>query len=136
MANSERRSGYRRRRENLLDDVADRANLRRDVVEDVLSAFFDISAERLLNERRLILTDLLSVGVIRTKNGIRPEPHLQFRAKVALGMRKLLQRMEDEPELIVNRDNWRELARKSAGRNPAAPSLGLSQILQDDDEDF
>lgn len=136
MAKAEQRPGYRRRRENLLDDVADRANLRRDVVEDVLSAFFDIAAERLLNERRLILTDLLSVGTIRTKNGIRPEPHLQFRAKVALGMRKLLQRMEDDPSLVVDRNNWRDLARRSAGRVPAAPSLGLSEILQDDEDDF
>lgn len=136
MAESHARGHYRRKHRALVDEVADHANVRRDVVEDVLNGFYDIMAERLLNERRFEITEILSVQAVSTKNGIRPEPHLQFRAKVAFGLRKLLQRTEEEPDLRVDRYNWKELARAlkpSTRRKPRA--MELNDFLRDDDED-
>jgi len=136
MAESHAREGYRRKHRAIVDEVADHANVRRDVVEDVLNGFYDIMAERLLNERRFELTEILSVQAVKTKNGIRPEPHLQFRAKIAFGIRKLLQRTEEEPELRVDRHNWRELARALNPSTKSKPkAMELSDFLRDDDED-
>jgi len=131
------REGYRRKHRSLVDDVADHANIRRDVVEEVLDGLFDVLAERILNERKLILPGLLSVSTVVTKNGIRPEPHLQYRAKVAIGLRKLLQKMEEDPSLEVDRDSWREKARAAVPQSKSKPvSMDLNDFLRDDDEDL
>ncbi len=136
MADSHAREGYRRKHRKLTDEVAEHVGIRRDVVEEVLNGFYDIIAERILNERKLVLTDILSIGAVVARNGIRPEPHLQYRAKVAIGLRKLLQKMEEDPSFTVDRDSWREAAaavKPKAKRKPAA--MELSDFLQDDDED-
>ena len=131
------REGYRRKHRSLVDDVADHANIRRDVVEEVLNSFYDIAAERILNERKFVLNGLISIGTVVARNGIRPEPHLQFRAKVALGLRKLLQKMENDPSLKIDRNSWREAARAATPRAKDAPaSMALSDFLSDDDEDL
>ena len=138
MAKIEPREGYVRSKRSFIDEVADYANLRRDVVEEVLSAFYDVVAERLINERRLLIPGILSISTVLTKNGIRPEPHLQYRAKVALGLRKLLQRMEADPSMRVDRRNWRSAARDSipgATGSESSPR-GLDGFLNLDEDDF
>lgn len=137
MASSHRRTGYKRKHRLLVDEIADHANIRRDVVEDVLDGFYDIMVERLINEREFLIKEILSVRAVETKNGIRPELHLQFRAKIALGLKRLLQRTEQDPELRVDRHNWRELsaALRPSGKREA-DSMDLSDFLRDDDEDL
>lgn len=131
------RKGYRRKHRSLVDDVADQANIRRDVVEEVLDSFYDILAERILNERKLVLPGLISISTVVAKNGIRPEPHLQYRAKVAMGLRKLLRKMEDDPTLEIDRSSWREASRSVTPRSKVkAPEMDLNDFLQDDDEDL
>jgi len=131
------REGYRRKHRLLVDEVAEHSNIRRDVVEDVLNSFYDIAAERILNERKFVLSGLLSVSTVVAKNGIRPEPHLQYRAKVAMGLRKLLQKMEEDPELKVDRYSWREAIRSVMPKPKSAPaSMDLNDFLRDDDEDL
>lgn len=134
MADRDSEKSYRRKHRLLTDDVADRANIRRDVVETVLDSFYDIMAERVLNEHKFLLPGILSVSSVTTRNGIRPEPHLQLRAKVARGLKKLLQKMEEDPTLEVNRDNWKGLIRES--ESGGAKKMELSDFLKDDDEDF
>lgn len=137
MVNTGPRDGYRRKHRSLVDEVADRAHIRRDVVEEVLEAFYDIVAERLLNERKLILPGILSVRAVVAKNGIRPEPHLQYRAKVALGLRKLLQKMESDPNFEVDRKSWRAEVSALSPRPKGTPdSMDLNDFLSDDDEDL
>ena len=137
MASSHRRKGYKRKHRLLIDEIADHANIRRDVVEDVLDGFYDIMVERLINEREFLIKEILSIRAVESKNGIRPELHLQFRAKIALGLKRLLQRTEQEPDLRVDRHNWRDL---SAALRPSAKqradSMDLSEFLRDDDEDL
>ena len=136
MKESHARPGYKRRHRSLVDDVAAHANIRRDVVEDVLNGFYDIMAERLLNEREFLLKDLISIHAVRTKNGIRPEPHLQFRAKISQGLRKLLQRTEEDPSLEVTRESWRDQIKAlKAGSKNGPKSMELSDFLRDDDEE-
>ena len=136
MVESHAREGYRRKHRSLVDDVADHVGLRRDVVEDVLNGFYDIIAERILNERKLVLTDILSIRAVVARNGIRPEPHLQYRAKVAQGLRKLLQKMEDDPAFSVDRESWRQAAAQvKSGARTKSTSMDLNDFLRDDDED-
>ena len=131
------REGYRRKHRLLIDEVAEHSNIRRDVVEEVLNSFYDIAAERILNERKLVLSGLLSVSTVVAKNGIRPEPHLQYRAKVAMGLRKLLQKMEEDSTLRIDRHNWREYFSSVTPRPKGTPaSMDLSDFLRDDDEDL
>lgn len=134
MTDSESQKSYKRKHRLLVDDVADRANIRRDVVEVVLDSLYDIMAERVLNEHKFILPGILSISSVTTRNGIRPEPHLQLRAKVARGLRKLLQKMEENPQLEVDRDNWKELIRESD--QSGAKKMAMSDFLRNDDEDF
>lgn len=136
MKESHARPGYKRRYRSLVDDVAAHANIRRDVVEDVLNGFYDIMAERLINEREFLLKDLISIHAVRTKNGIRPEPHLQFRAKISQGLRKLLQRTEEDPSLEVTRESWRSQIRAlKGGPKSTQKPMELSDFLRDDDEE-
>lgn len=137
MAKPGPREGYARKHRSLIDEVADHANIRRDVVEDVLNGFYDILAERILNERKLVLTELLSIRTVVAKNGIKPEPHLQYRAKVAMGLRKLLQKMEEDPTFEVDRNSWREAVKSMNPRaKGASGSMDLNDFLKDDDEDL
>lgn len=131
------REGYARKRKSLVDVVAEHVNLRRDVVEEVINGFYDIIAERVINERKLVIKDLVSIRTVVAKNGIRPEPHLQYRARVALGLRKILQKIESDPSIKVDRYNWREAMKSSIPQSKqAAKSMNLNDFLQDDDEDF
>lgn len=137
MAKSEPREGYRRKHRSLVDEVADHANIRRDVVELVLNSFYDIAAERILNERKFVLPGLLSIGTVLSRNGIRPEPHLQYRAKIAMGLRKLLQKMEEDPAFSVDRNSWKDAARSVVPRaKNSGTAMDLNDFLQDDDEDL
>lgn len=136
MAESHAREGYRRKHRSLVDEVAEHVGIRRDVVEEVLDGFYDIIAERILNERKLILPEILSIGAVVTRNGIRPEPHLQYRAKVALGLRKLLQKMEEDPNFTADRSNWREVSSSVKPKSKGKPAaMDLNEFLKDDDED-
>lgn len=131
------REGYSRKHRSVVDEVAEHVSIRRDVVEDVLNGFYDIIAERLLNERKLVLNELLSIRTVVTKNGIRPEPHLQYRAKVALGIRKLLQKMEDDPNFKVDRNSWREASRAVKPQPKGQPTpMDFNDFLSDDEDDL
>lgn len=129
------RPGYKRKHKRLVDDIAEHAGVRRDVVEDVLNGFYDIAAERLLNERKFTIKGIVSISTVITKNGIRKDPHLQYRARVSSGLRKLLGKMEDEPNLKVDRFNWRDIASKLQPTRKKSATMNLSDFLEDD-EDF
>lgn len=129
------RPGYKRKHKRLVDDIAEHAGVRRDVVEDVLNGFYDIAAERLLNERKFTIKGIVSISTVIAKNGIRKDPHLQYRARVSSGLRKLLGKMEDEPNLKVDRFNWRDIASKLQPTRKKSATMNLSDFLEDD-EDF
>lgn len=136
MAEQNKRAGYKRKHRLLIDEVADHVGIRRDVVEEVLNGFYDIAAERILNERKFMIKGIVSIHAITTKNGLRKEPHLQYRARVSSALKKILKKTEDNPDLEVNRSNWRDIAAKIESGNAKSKTMSVSDFLKDDDEDF
>lgn len=136
MSEDNKRPGYKRKHRLVVDEVADHVGLRRDVVEKVLNGFYDVAAERILNERKFTIKGIVSIHAITTKNGIRKEPHLQYRARVSSLLKKILKKTEDDPSLIVDKSNWRNIAAKLQPAKDKTNVMNVSDFLKDDDEDF
>ena len=57
-----KRSSYEGQRTRWVDEIAADVNIRRDIVEQVLNSFFDIFAERVLNEGKATVKGLFSIS--------------------------------------------------------------------------
>lgn len=133
---NDRRPGYEGQRSRWVDEVAADVNLRRDIVEQVLDSFFDIFAERMLNEGKATVKGLFSIYSSKSNGFGAEEGKLSLRARVSAPVRKLYIRMGREPLLKVNRSNWRELAKQKYHKSPDKDSNSFAGFLDADDEDF
>lgn len=133
---NDRRPGYEGQRSRWVDEVAADVNLRRDIVEQVLDSFFNIFAERVLNEGKATVKGLFSIQSSQSTGLGAEEGKLSLRARVSAPVRKLYLRMGREPLLKVTRSNWRELAKQTYHKSSDKDSNSFAGFLDADDEDI
>jgi len=128
------RPNYKPSKRRILDQVAAHAGIRRDIVEKVLEGFYEVLAERILNEGSVSLPNLFSLRLGKASAGLRKEPHLQIRMRASKKLKQLLRKVEANPGLTIDATNWRQQLREL----DSSPQKGidLKDFLADDGEEY
>lgn len=132
---ADNRPGYEGQRRKWIDEVAADVNIRRDIVEEVLNSFFNIFAERILNEGAATVKGLFSVHSAKT-TGYGQVKQLSLKSRVSEPVRKLYLRMAREPLLRVDRSNWKRLASEKYSKSSGEDSNSFEGFLEAGDDDF
>lgn len=122
------------RKSDLVQAISNDADVRADVVRDVLNALTDIAVEEIVNNGRFIFPSVFSIRPYAStgytnKFGEIP-PHRRIRGRLSPGLLDLFRYSEDNEDFIVTRNNWRDLLRALKADGKGKPTSNLPEILK------
>lgn len=96
----------------LVRAVSDKADVRSDVVEDVISALKDVAMEEIVNTGRFRLHGLFSIKSAYYKGFNSPMGKIEGGSRLIGSVSNMARSMfklhAEKPHLSITRDNWRE----------------------------
>lgn len=129
-------SHERMTKSELVRAISENADVRPDVVRDVLSAFTNIAVEEIVNRGALQMDNLFRISNSEwagyTAGGGREIPtHTRLSVKLPETLRTLYKHHKDSPDVVIDRDTWRDVLKEQMGqrrevRSDPQPRVGES----------
>lgn len=101
-------------RSELINAVSKDADVRPDVVRDVLASFTNVAVEEIVNRGAFQLDNLLRIATAEwkgyTAGGGRKIPaHNRLSVKLSETLRALFKHHQENPDVTIDRETWREV---------------------------
>lgn len=128
----------------LINEISHSANVRPDVVREVVNSLTDIAVEEIVNNGSFQLDNLVSFKSSEwagyTAGGGRAIPkHTRLSVKISSGLRKLYKAKASDSSEVITRSNWREKLkdltppRNSTSEPVSSVPKKTSEPVEDDD---
>lgn len=123
---------------DLVRAISENADVRPDVVRDVLSAFTSVAVEEIVNRGAFQMDNLFRISSSEwagyTAGGGRKIPtHTRLSVKLPETLRTLFKHRKENPDAVIDRENWRDVlkglmnVRRAVRTNPQ-PRVGESTV--------
>lgn len=145
-------------RNELVSAISKDADVRADVVKDVIDSFINVAIEEIANKGTFNINNFVKISSYKwagytAGRGYEVPEHRRLSVKLAASVRNLFKLKNDDPELEITRSNWRDVLRKveeetvrtGVSPNPAVNGKGSEAArtspvedpaVLEDDEDF
>lgn|SRR5699024_711427 len=135
------------KRREVISEISKEADVRIDVVEDVLEAFGNIAIEEIANKGSFSIKSVLSVtssewGAYTAGKDYKVPKHRRLLVRISRPLRELHKRKVANPDLEITRNNWREVLgdwlkpnQKTETQQKQTDPNDYNPFLDDDDDE-
>lgn len=104
-------------RNELVSAISKDADVRVDVVKDVLDSFINVAIEEIANKGTFNIKNFVKISSYpwagyTAGRGYEVPKHYRLSVKLAASVRNLFKLKNEDPELEITRSNWRDVLRK------------------------